>query len=146
MFTAAVSQPNEHFNGLISIEPFVNIVFAQRNSFNRPAGSELMVPKSVNHIEFRDMQTKFNGIIDQIVAKHQVENKIEIQIDNATPHTGQGTQYYLNTILGKRDINGEYILQPPNSPDMNILDLAIFNSLQKNADKLNEDLNQFKSW
>ena len=92
------------------------------------------------------MQTKFNGIIDQIVAKHQVENKIEIQMDNATPHTGQGTQYYLNTILGKRDINGQYILQPPNSTDMNILDLAIFNSLQKNADKLNEDLNQFKSW
>jgi len=44
MFTAAVSQPNEHFDGLIAIEPHVNIVYAQRNSINRPAGSELMVP------------------------------------------------------------------------------------------------------
>lgn len=91
---------------------------------------------SVDHIEFRDMQEKEGGIIDKIIEKQQPDNSIEIQMDNASPHVGNSTVQYLNNILDERNIFGNYILQPPNSPDMNILDLAIFNSLQTNADKL----------
>jgi hypothetical protein len=82
------------------------------------------------------MQSKQGGIIDKIMEKFQPDSKIEIQMDNASPHTGNNSVENMNTLLEERNIDGLYILQPPNSPDMNILDLAIFNSLQKNADKI----------
>ena len=61
---------------------WVHITHAQRNSIYRLAGTEVLV----DYIEFRDMQTKVTRIIDHsILSKHKVENKIEIQMDNATP-------------------------------------------------------------
>jgi hypothetical protein len=36
------------------------------------------------------------------------------------------------------DFNINYRFQPPNSPDLNICDLAVLNSMQKRVDKLNK--------
>lgn len=136
MFTAAVTEPSETSDGLITIQPHVEITHAQRSSANRPRGSEVYVPVSLDHEEFRDMEIKPGGIIDKIIENQRPNDWIEIQMDNASPHVGKDTVQYLNGTLEELNICGSYILQPPNSPDMNILDLAIFNSLQKNADKL----------
>jgi hypothetical protein len=42
----------------------------------------------------------------------------------------------LNDFCEENEYQIEYVLQPPNSPDLNILDLCLFNSLQMRSNKI----------
>jgi hypothetical protein len=59
-----------------------------------------------------------------------------VQIDNAPPHTGHSNLKLLNQYCDEHRLDIEYITQPAQSPDLNICDLSIFNSLQKRVDHL----------
>lgn len=76
------------------------------------------------------------GIIDQLLAKqgHQI-----IQVDNAGAHGTTGKNPKVSILQEDVNSNGcdiEYIAQPPNSPDLNILDFCLFSSMQHRADRI----------
>ena len=56
------------------------------------------------------------------------ERDIELQQDNATPHVS-GDDEELALELVKDDIKIVLVNQPPNSPDMNVLDLGFFRAI-----------------
>ena len=78
-----------------------------------------------------------NKVIPAIHERWPDEGKIiYIQQDNAPSHVKSHDEDLLNAIaLTGRDIR--ILQQPPNSPDMNVLDLGFFRSLQSFTDQLN---------
>jgi hypothetical protein len=134
MFLAAVARPrfDPHtkrvFDGKVGIWPFVETVAAKRTSKNRPKGTMVTVPLSVN------ADVYFNTVVSKVVPAIQLKfpiststsGKVTIQQDNASPHKCVSTKR-----LNDRGISGiEIANQPPNSPDFNVLDLGFFNSIQ----------------
>jgi hypothetical protein len=141
MFMAAVARPrwdsyrNVQFDGKIGIFPFVVREPAKRSSINRPAGT--LVTKaiaSINKDESRKMI--IDNVLPAIRAKwprawpgKNGRTTILIQQDNAGPHvSGDDTQ--LASELVKDGFDIKLVNQPPNSPDMNVLDLGWFRAIQ----------------
>lgn len=141
MVTAAISEPTDLFDGKVGIIYHGDVIPAQRNSARRPAGTPEIHSKIVDSEEFYDSQTKVDpditktGILDMIVRTKVPENMTMIQMDNAPAH-GKQTQANLNEFCDENNLMIEYTTQPAQSPDFNICDLAIFNSLQKRTDRL----------
>lgn len=136
MITAALTEPTETFDGKIAMIAHGDWVEAQRSSANRPRGTLEFKGKNVDADEFYDGQTKEGGILDMIVEKMQPEEFVQIQVDNAPAHTGQGVKERLQAFIENNHLEMEYVNQPANSPDFNMLDLALFNALQKNTDRI----------
>jgi hypothetical protein len=145
MMTAAISEPTEAFDGKVGLIFHGDIIPAHRDSQRRPRGTLEIHPKNINCDEFINGQIKVSsnvedcGIIDQIIQKKQPETFTYIQMDNASPHVGEDTMERLNEYCDKNNLMMEYRTQPAQSPDFNICDLAIFNSLQKRVDRIKED-------
>jgi hypothetical protein len=155
MFGAAVARPryNHHtrqwWDGKIHIHPFIKYAVAQRNSRNRPAGTIITKCISVKRDVYRDWIC--NHVVHAIVAQWPDgwPRDIDIQQDNAKPHIKAWDPFFKAvTDFYRRPENGGWniklIFQPPNSPDLNILDLALFRVMQsiqqhhqaKNVDEL----------
>jgi hypothetical protein len=106
MFLAAVARPrwdahrNQQFNGKLGIWPFITTEAAKRSSRNRSAGT--LVRSNRN---------------------------IKIQQDNARPHI-KPTDPDFVAAVARSNFNIQLLCQPANSPDMNVLDLGYFNSIQ----------------
>lgn len=135
MFLTAVARPRYDYktrkvwDGKVGIWPFTHQVAAQRSSRNRPAGT--METKSLN-IDKETFKDYIVGkVIPAIKAKWPGRKKghIWIQQDNAKPHFGANDPDVLEA--GKSDgWNIQMMNQPPNSPDLNVLDLGFFNAIQ----------------
>mmetsp|Transcript_19480 Transcript_19480/g.28658 ORF Transcript_19480/g.28658 Transcript_19480/m.28658 type:complete len:180 (-) Transcript_19480:8-547(-) len=54
---------------------------------------------------------------------------IKTQQDNAQPHISPMDMEFCNAVKAL-DLNVQLVCQPPNSPDMNMLDLGYFNAIQ----------------
>ena len=54
---------------------------------------------------------------------------IKIQQDNAQPHISPMDVEFCNAVEAL-DLNVQLVCQPPNSPNMNVLDLGFFNAIQ----------------
>ncbi|XP_074266707.1 uncharacterized protein LOC141589988 [Silene latifolia] len=148
MFMCAVARPRYGsngevlFDGKIGIWPFIVEVPAKRNSRNRVAGTmETKCIESINKQVVKDMILKI--VIPAIKAKWlEGENKhIIIQQDNARPHIKNWIRF--QSQANKDGWNIELSCQPPNSPDLNVLDLGFFRAIQslqqrKNAYKLDK--------
>ena len=83
----------------------------------------------VNKLVF--IQKCLNDLLPAIEAKWPTwaPKRIHIQQDNATPHLKPGTSIALNVKLqdmARRGWDVAFVCQPPNSPDLNTEDLAIF--------------------
>lgn len=76
-------------------------------------------------------------MLDSIVRIMQPEAHTIIQMDNAPPHTGHHNLQRLNAEAAALEIS--YEMQPAQSPDFNICDLSIFNSLQKRVNHLKSE-------
>ncbi|KAH9114664.1 hypothetical protein LEN26_013025 [Aphanomyces euteiches] len=132
MFLAAVSRPRydhhkkQYFDGKIGMWPFVKTVQAKRSSKNRAKGTPVMVLQNVDTAAYRDMI--LHNVVPAILAKMPRDIAIvKLQQDNASPH-----RCICNAQLRDHGImNIEVVNQPANSPDFNVLDLGIFNSIQK---------------
>ena len=149
MFLCAVARPrhdttnNTLFDGKLGIWPFVEEVAAQRSSRNRPAGTMETKSVSVKRHNFREML--IDKLLPAIMEKWPPayrEHQILIQQDNATPHCE-----VIDEEFGKAvdDVGWDIklVCQPPNSPDLNVLDLGYFAAIQclqykKNAKNVNE--------
>ncbi|XP_026383686.1 uncharacterized protein LOC113279201 [Papaver somniferum] len=136
MFTAAVARPqydssgNLIFDGKIGIWAMVKKVPAARNSKNRKAGT--LETKPIDPV---DKKVSMEFLIDKVLPEIRVKwptgntRTIYIQQDNAKPHISKDDEKFKNAA----SIDGFDIQlknQPPNSPDMNTLDLGYFNTLQ----------------
>ncbi|ETV64143.1 hypothetical protein H257_18925 [Aphanomyces astaci] len=128
MFLSAVARPRwdqakgEWFDGKIGTWHFTEIVPAQRRSCRRDAGTPVMKTVNVTRDTYKAM------IIDNVIPAIRSKwpsgetKRVKIQQDNARPHV---------------------VFQPPNSPDLNVLDLGFFRAIQtlqveKNSSSLEE--------
>ncbi|XP_057770702.1 uncharacterized protein LOC130990491 [Salvia miltiorrhiza] len=137
MFSAAMTRPrmdengNCIFDGKIGCFPLVTHVVAQRSSANRAAGT--LEIKPITSIT-KDVMRSF--MLDKIVPavratwpREDMHNTIFIQQDNAPTHIDPSDKYFQE--VAKQDgFDIRLICQPPNSPDLNILDLGFFRAIQ----------------
>ncbi|RHY01987.1 hypothetical protein DYB25_011970 [Aphanomyces astaci] len=133
MFLAAVARPRFDegrgvlFDGKVGMWPFTSLVPAVRSSRNRPAGTLVTTLVNVNAQVYRDYV--INKVVPAIKASFPSTNKrVILQQDNATPHRSITDAELVSvstdgwTFVVRR--------QPPNSPDLNVLDLGFFASIQ----------------
>ncbi|KAK9697432.1 hypothetical protein RND81_08G037200 [Saponaria officinalis] len=136
MFMAAIARPryNEDgdvlFDGKIDIFPFIYEVEAMRSSKNRENGT--LEIKSIESITKEVVkQCLLEKVIPAIKDKWPLNasGKIWIQQDNVKPHILPKDLDFLE--VAKSDgFDMDLICQPPNSPDLNILALGFFRSIQ----------------
>ena len=139
MFLAAVGRPrrdtnaNRHFGGKIGIVPFTRQVAAQRNSRNRAAGTlETRMVEVTKEVYKEKMLNDVFPAIKRIWLRGPGD--VPVMQDNAPAHNiGNDPDI---VAAGTADgSNITFLNQPPNSPDINILDLGFFNSIQSLQDR-----------
>ncbi|KAF0682834.1 Aste57867_25133 [Aphanomyces stellatus] len=139
MFLAAVSRPRHddergtNFDGKIGIWPIVEYLPAVCNSRNRPAGTIVPTLVNVDAAVYRDYV--ITRVIPVIKSMFPTSNeRVVLQHDNATPHGGITT---VNLACVSTDGWSFGVrCQPPNSPDLNVLYLGFFASIQSLQYKL----------
>ena len=128
------------FRSKLGIWPFAEIVLAKRSSRNRLRGTPELKPILLVTKEKIRSMILYN-IIPAIIGKFpkRVEGgftpTVWIQQDNAGPHITPKDKEFLETVRTVKDINIRLESQPAQSPDLNVLDLGFFNSLQSLHDK-----------
>ncbi|XP_021840380.2 uncharacterized protein [Spinacia oleracea] len=137
MFTAVVARPRFNtqkectFDGKIGIFPFTYSEPAKRRSKYKEKGTLVTkVIESVNQKVTRSMLIE--QIIPAIIEKwppSEGPKTIFIQQDNAKAHVTQDDAIW-QQVYQQGDFTFILVQQPPNSPDMNILDLGFFRSIQ----------------
>jgi hypothetical protein len=138
MFLILIALPQRNsttgqvFDGKVGIRPLVKMVPAKRRSKNRAAGTIELKPFSMVGPEYRTFLIERNGLFD---ALHESGLIIgiqhwTIQQDGAKPHVNKDivAEISLSGHLNGRNI--DVSTQPPQSPDLNVLDLAFLHSLQ----------------
>ncbi|VFQ94194.1 unnamed protein product [Cuscuta campestris] len=118
------------FDGKIGIFPFIFTEPAQRNSRNRPRGT--LVTKPVPIVN-KDVYRSFliNKVILAIKEKWPTgsNKRVIIQQDNAKPHIACNDPAFLQ-VAQADGFDISLTFQPPNSPDLNVLDLGYFRAIQ----------------
>ncbi|ETV67888.1 hypothetical protein H257_16013 [Aphanomyces astaci] len=122
MFLCAFARPCEEdgFDGKIGMWPFVSQAPAVRNSRDRPAGTIVTTVINVDAATYRDYV--LNRVVLAVKEKYCNSNKrVVLQHDNATPHRSID-----DAALAQVSTDGWTFVvrrQPPNSPDLNVLNL-----------------------
>ncbi|KAI5413265.1 hypothetical protein KIW84_057751 [Lathyrus oleraceus] len=121
----------EIFSGKIGVFPLVQKVAAKRSSINRASGT--LETKPITSIT-KEVSRNFliNKVLPAIKEKWPREHAMEtiyIQQDNAPCHVSIDDEEFRKAASeGGFDIR--LSCQPPNSPDLNVLDLGFFNAIQ----------------
>lgn len=136
MFLAAVARPryNEEgictFDGKIGLWPFTKKEPAQRTSQNRPRGTLATKTIKVDRDTVRSfLIAKVLPAIISSWPRDDAHSTIWIQQDNAPAHVPVD-DYQFAYAVSQTGFDIRLMHQPPNSPDMNALDLGFFASLQ----------------
>ncbi|XP_021729832.1 uncharacterized protein LOC110696804 [Chenopodium quinoa] len=118
------------FMGMFGLFPFVKYDIAKKTSKNRAKGTlETKVVQSVNKDAIRDML--LNHVIPAIHEKWppHLPKDILIQWDNAKPHqVPKDTEF--TEACHAYGFNIEFVYQPAQSLDLNVLDLGVFRVIQ----------------
>jgi hypothetical protein len=143
MFVVAMARPQRRpdgtwFDGKIGMWPCVETSPASRSSKNRPVGTIETHPKSLDSKYYLNIMTREGGVIDKVKEKlfWRKDAAIYIQHDGAKPHNGCGNLEFFRQFGVQDGWNIIVVTQPPQSPDLNILDLGFFNSLKKRVSSL----------
>ena len=138
MFMCAVARPrydhnmNRMWDGKIGIWPFARQEPARRASRNRPQGTMEWKSYNVDRTAYKAMLTEF--VIPAIKEKWPTGQRGEtilIQQDNAPAHCPvTDPDIWAAGHLLDDPFTIELYCQPANSPDLNVLDLGFFNSIQ----------------
>ncbi|XP_074314843.1 uncharacterized protein LOC141651013 [Silene latifolia] len=135
MFMCAVGRPQYDenndviFDGKIGIWPFVYLEPAKRNSKNRVAGT--METKPIESITKQVVKDMLLGKVLPEIKRKWPENAsktIYIQQDNARPHINNSDADF-RAAASSNGWNIQLVQQPPNSPDLNVLDLGFFRAI-----------------
>jgi len=137
MFLVAIARPRfdaqgkEIFFGKIGAFPLVTREPARKSSVNRPAGT----------LETKSIQSVTRNVIKKCVLEEVVPSMMElwpieergqpisIQQDNAKTHIDSEDQDF-RRVASQNGFDIRLVCQPPNSPDLNVLDLGFFRSIQ----------------
>ncbi|XP_039778084.1 uncharacterized protein LOC120645352 [Panicum virgatum] len=119
-----------YFDGKLGIWPFVRQEPAQRGSKYRDKGTPITKPINVT----RDVSRSYliTKVLLAIVAKWPIEARGEtiwIQQDNARTHIEPNDEVFCQAVR-QTGLDIRIFNQPANSPDLNVLDLGFFASLQ----------------
>jgi len=157
MFLAAVACPNphHHFSGDIGIWAVTTTKTAKRTSASHKAGDVYEVACNMDRAKFIDMMQEL--VVPAALRKCGAwSRQIVFQFDNAGGHGGgrgdiqKSSIDILNQWVASRPqdlldcCNGSlpvivFVAQPPRSPDLNVLDLGAWHSLQVAVDKFKHD-------
>ncbi|VFQ98898.1 unnamed protein product [Cuscuta campestris] len=141
MFVAVVGRPRfgesgeTLWDGKVGIFPFTYEEAAKRNSKNRPAGT--LETKPVDVVNRQVMKAMMlTRVIPEIKSKWpDAHNKhIIIQQDNAKPHVDPADSEIVQ-VCQENGWDIKVQLQPPNSPDLNVLDLGFFRAIDSIKDQ-----------
>ncbi|KAF0703711.1 hypothetical protein AaE_015265 [Aphanomyces astaci] len=135
MFLTAVARPrwddakSECWDGKIGTWHFTETVPAARSSRNRPAGTLELRPINVTRPIYKKML--IDNVIPAIKAKWPAESSrsVVIQQDNARPHVAPWDAAVVSACTSD-GWSMSLKCQPPNSPDLNVLDLGFFRAIQ----------------
>ncbi|KAF0684294.1 hypothetical protein As57867_023647, partial [Aphanomyces stellatus] len=137
MFLSAVARPRYDevtglwWNGKIGTWPFTEKVAAARSSVNRPAGTFETKTITVTKDIYRSFLV--NKVLPAIESTWQGPTRvIKLQHDNAKAQVTSTDAGLCAAFLSCAGRGRSFSLdpQPPNSPDMNILDLGFFAAIQ----------------
>ena len=98
----------------------------KRRSRNRPAGVPIEKDVFIT-AEFFEKQMR-TQVVPAYLKKISWAKQITIQMDNARPHIGGGLFDKLNAWGATLKPKVAFIMQPSNSPDVNLNDLCFFTS------------------
>ena len=141
MFLAAVARPDatHDFDGKIGIWPIVELYEAKRNSKNHKKGDKYWKTTIVDGAKYEEMMRK--NVFPAVRRLMRWCRAVTIQHDGAKPH--QKAERTLRAVgahpRSTSSIKIKVLRQPPQSPDTNVLDLAVFPSLSRRVDKLNRN-------
>jgi hypothetical protein len=135
MFMAAVMRPITEngvviFDGKLGVCPFVVADEAQRTSKNRPAGTVELKSVTVDRDEHRRMM--LDNVISAIKEKVPLSyntRQLVIQQDGARAHVKTDDPAIVAACT-EGGWSMKLDVQPPNSPDLNVLDLGFFCAIQ----------------
>ncbi|KAH9101249.1 hypothetical protein LEN26_015845 [Aphanomyces euteiches] len=132
MFLCAVARPRDGWDGKVGCWEITETTAARRTSKNRPAGTPLTIPATMNREKYRCMllENVLPAIKQSWIWPAGVTpGTIWIQQDNARSHVLPSDAQVL---AAGRDGVWDIRLrnQPPMSPDLNAVDLGFFNSIQ----------------
>jgi hypothetical protein len=146
MFLCAQARPrwDPHtqlmWDGKLGIWPVGDYSLAIRSSVNRPAGATVWNNESMDRERYIAMmvQDLFPAIMSKWPRGEWADPnfKIKIQQDNAPAHPTPDDENLVGAIEDLEEMGiitpGKisFCNQPPNSPDLNILDLGLFNAMQ----------------
>lgn len=142
MFLAALGEPTPHFDGAVGIWPITEMFTPKRASAAHPRVNGQLVPyekpTTMDGALFQSMVQRFYIPAILALAERAFRTGIQrivvhSQIDNAGGHAVHTSVEALNRIgyLIHPRLRIHFYCQPPNSPDLNVLDLGAWNSLQK---------------
>ncbi|XP_021776351.1 uncharacterized protein LOC110740181 [Chenopodium quinoa] len=117
-------------DGKYGVFPFVYESIAKKKSKNRDAGvMEIKATQNVNKEALREML--LTKVITGIKSKWpaHLSKDVRIQWDNARPHQIPKDEEF-NEACQSDGFNIQFIYQPPQSPNLNVLDLGLFNVIQ----------------
>ncbi|KAF3660320.1 putative calcium-dependent protein kinase 13-like [Capsicum annuum] len=137
MFLVVIARPRfdaqgvEIFSGKIGLFTFVTQERAKRASANRPAGT--MKTKAITSV-IKEISRSFliNEVLPAIKAKwprEDLNSTIFIQQDNARTHIQPNNEEFCRA-TAQDGFDIRLMCQPPNSLDLNVLDLEFFRSIQ----------------
>jgi hypothetical protein len=141
LFLCAQARPwwdphtNTQWDGKICIWPIGTVKPAERSSVHRPRGTLEWHNQTIDNDVYQDLLV--NNVLTEVMNKWPVGQwnnpcfKVLIQQDGVGGHCSHKDDY-LAEALEELGLTGKvaFYTQPPNSPDLNILDLGLFNALQ----------------
>ena len=142
MFLAAVGRPHTRqngtfFNDFVGILPFIEKSIAQRSSKNGERGTIELKAINVTGEAWHDMMIQ--RVLPTIHKKFwHAERYIVLQIDGARAHFKASIQSNIEQALHVDEFSMTIDKQPPNSPNLNVLDLGYLHSLQVAATTVKE--------
>lgn len=128
MFLGVVGAPRPGFDGKVGLFHVGVPKIAERRSKYHEKGEEYWVNVNMDGDVF--MAVVEDKVIPNVLSKCPWAKKIIIQIDSAGGHRIKESVDYLNKLGRKTKIPIEFITQPCRSPDTNVLDLGIWNSMK----------------
>ena len=129
-------RPDKNFDGLIGIWRSTEVKMAKKNSKNHKKGDLYDVDCTVTAASYRKLLEEeivpaIHEKMDWI--KDEFGDDFFLQHDGASPHTGKGNREYFREAA--EELGLQVVTQPAQSPDMNVLDLGFFASLQARVQK-----------
>ncbi|ETN21771.1 hypothetical protein PPTG_21137 [Phytophthora nicotianae INRA-310] len=119
-----------YFDGKLRIWPFIEQKPAVCSSRRRPTGTLVTMEGHVNQENYRNMLIQ--QLVPAIREKWPFSGRggcVRVQQDNAPAHIDTSDQRFA-TAVAEQGLNVQLCFQPPNSPDLNCLNLSLFSAIQ----------------